>query len=142
MSWFWHVFVYFDSSLCFLDLDVCFLPQSRAGFNYYFLKICPLFSFFFRTPIIQMLFHLVASLSFLSLLMLCNSHLSLFQLYCFILSSMSLINCSASYSMVFIALSLLLISFIAFFISDWFFFNSFISVVMVSLSFSIFYQAQ
>ena len=50
MSSCWPAFVDFDgNSLCLLDLHVCFLPQIREIFSYYFLKLtfCPLFSLLF-----------------------------------------------------------------------------------------------
>ena len=36
-------------TLCFLDLDVCFLPQVREVFSYYLFKysLCPFLSLFF-----------------------------------------------------------------------------------------------
>ena len=50
MSWHGSVSVDFDgASLCLLDPDVCFLPQFREVFSYYFFKciFCLLFSLFF-----------------------------------------------------------------------------------------------
>lgn len=127
--WFWWEFS------CLLDLNVCFLPQIREVFTYYFLKLifCPFFSLLSRTLIIQMLLWLMAATEFpKSILILQNSLFSL--LFSFIIFHyfvfVPLIYSSASSSQLLISPSLFLISFVAFFFSDWF---VSISVVRVSL---------
>ena len=124
--------------LCASWMDVCFLIQIREVFGITSSnKFSALFSLssFSGTRILWVLLHLMESLSSLSLFSCCITLLSLFcsaSLFCVTLSSRSLIHFSSS-SLLFIVSNLFLISFIAFFISDWYFFNSFISKVRVSL---------
>ena len=65
---FWYGPLWVDpvwDSLCFLDLDVCFLPQVRNVFSYYVFTyvFCPFLSSPFGTPIMQMLVHLLSQKS-------------------------------------------------------------------------------
>lgn len=126
---------------CILDLGVCFLPPIREVLSYYSSnKFSSPFTLspFSGTPIIWVLLRLMESLSSWSLFSCSVIILSFVQLYYFpFFFSRSLSYLSPHSSALFIIWSGFLISSVASFIFDWFIFNTFISVVRLSLRSSV-----
>ena len=123
MSWGVSPWVYpIWNSLHFLDLGDYFLPHFREVFNYYLLKyflMVFLFVFFFWDSYDWSVgaFHIVLQVSEIVLILLiCFSFFLSDSFIYTILSSISLIQSSASFILLFVASRVFLISFIALFI--------------------------
>ena len=117
------------SSLCLLDLDVCFLPQIGGKFQLLFLQTN------FLPPFLSSPFGVTECPNFI--LILHNFFYHLLSLFTIILFSMSLIHSSASSSQLFIPYSAFNFIYCVL-ISDWFFF---VSLLRVSLRVSTLFSS-
>ena len=121
-------------SLCFLDLNICFLPQAKGIFSHYFFKciFCPFLALFSSgTPIMQTSGHLILPQRFLK-------SIFLFKIFSFlspggwfpVLSSWLLTHSSVASNLL-LTPSVYFISCTAFFSSHWVFLY-FLSLSLIS----------
>ena len=135
MSWCWHVFADFKGSFLYLlDLNACFLPQIRK-FSAIICSYKPSAPFTVSssgTPMIQILFHFMESLSSLILPSWSSNFLSLFFFSFIIFHNFIIYSFLCFFHPVTVS-SLFCISFTVFLNSLWLFLRSLISSAIDSL---------